>query len=164
MFQASYKITCITLTEAILVLYCRQIWTCFCLLVYFHRNDSKEPWTKILLELSGLELSRIFQRNIWRSFVCSFMPKQLHVCFVYSKNLKFYGRSYLPKVKYIKNISRNYGINYIYWDNIGDFIAKFENVFVCWDNFGSHHPEITSQNFENCQEKYLRRSSVIVMP
>ena len=26
-------------------------------------------------------------------------------------------------------------------DNIGDFIAKFENVFVCWDNFGSHRPK-----------------------
>ena len=31
--------------------------------------------------------------------------------------------------------------NYVNWDNIGDFIAKFEKVFVCWDNFGSHHPE-----------------------
>ena len=26
-------------------------------------------------------------------------------------------------------------------DNIGDFIAKFENVFVCWNNFGSHRPK-----------------------
>ena len=31
--------------------------------------------------------------------------------------------------------------NYIHWDKFGEFIAKFENAFVCWDNFGSHHLE-----------------------
>ena len=60
--------------------------------------------------------------------------------FIYNKNLKFYGkglqqRSYSSKVKYIKiypdimiKTSRLH-----HWVNIGDFIAKFEIVFVCWD-------------------------------
>ena len=65
-------------------------------------------------------------------FLLSLHAKTI-VCFVYRKNPKFYGmglqqRSYLSKVvKYmIKKLQ-----NYINSDNIGDFIAKFENAFVC---------------------------------
>ena len=33
------------------------------------------------------------------------------------------------------------GSNDINWDNIGDFYANIEHVFVYYDNFGNRHPE-----------------------
>ena len=59
------------------------------------------------------------------------------LCFTYSKNLKFYGkrlqqRFYSSKVIYVK-IYPDIMIKTLrlqHWVNIGDFIPKFENVFV----------------------------------
>ena len=59
------------------------------------------------------------------------------------KQLGLQQRSYSSKVKYIKiypdimiKTSRLH-----HWVNIGDFIAKFEIVFVFEINFGNHHSE-----------------------
>ena len=101
-----------------------------------------------------------------------FLHAKTVACLAYSRNLKFYGeglqqRSYSSKVvKYIKIYPESIWErlqNYINWDNIGDFIDKFENFFICWHNFGNH-PRITSHNLGNFQEKWVRWSSAIAKP
>ena len=111
-----------------------------------------------------------FKRNIWSSSFSFFMPKQLYLLFI-AKNLKFCGKglqqkSKSLKVEYIK-IYPGIMINTLklhHWGKIGDFIAKFEKVFVCWEYFWKPPPRVTSQNLGNFQEKYLRWVSVETLP
>ena len=115
MFQANYEVACITLNLN-MFLFAKV------LLLQALRGSSKNVSAK---------LSGIF-KEIMVKFLLSLHAKTI-VCFVYRKNPKFYGkglqqRSYLSKVvKYMIKKPQNY----INSDNIGDFIAKFENAFVC---------------------------------
>ena len=94
--------------------------------------------------------------------------KQLYVLFIV-KTWNFTERdiskdlTYSSKIKYIK-IHQDIMINtsrWHHWVNIGDFIAKFENVEIY---FGNWHPPKNYQNLGSFQEKYQHGSFVIVKP
>ena len=95
---------------------------------------------------------------------------KIDLCFIYSKNLKFYRkglqqRSYLLfKGQVYKNISsimiKTSRLHH--WVYIGNFIAKFENVFLCWNWFWKPPSRITFQNLRSFREKYLWWSFVII--
>ena len=91
------------------------------------------------------------------------------LCFICSKNLKFYRkrlqrRYYLLfKGKVYKNISR-------YYDKDFKITSLSQNwwfccqIWKCWDFFWKPTPRINSQNLGSFQEKYQCGSFVIVKP
>ena len=116
------------------------------LLLQPHWGTSKNNSTKTFRRLYGERKKLI--KEIYGA-VSSVHSCQNNWCFVYSRKLKFYGeglqqRSYSSKVKNMKIYPEIiwYRLQiYINSDNTCEFITKFENVFVCWDNFGGQHPE-----------------------
>ena len=116
-------------------------WTCFCFVGYFHMQPFRRT-----LEKKSTKTSRSFQiyilyLNININIYSIFIEYRyiFYILFIV-KTRNFTERdfnkdlSYSSKVKYIKiypdimlKTSRLH-----HWVNIGDFIAKFENVFDCW--------------------------------
>ena len=91
------------------------------------------------------------------------------LCFICSKNLKFYGkglqqRSYLLfKGQVYKNISRYYDKDFKI-TLLSQYWWFYCQIWKCWDLFWKLTPRINSQNLGSFQEKYLRGSFVIVKP
>ena len=93
--------------------------------------------------------------------------KQL--CFVSSKNLKFYGkrlqqRSYsLFKGPVYENIRRYYDKDFKV-TSLSQYSRFYCQIWKCWDLFRKPIAQINSQNLGNFQEKYQLWSFVIVKP
>ena len=91
------------------------------------------------------------------------------LCFICSKNLKFYGkglqqRSYLLfKGQVCKNISRYYHKDFKI-TLLSQYWWFYCQIWKCWDLFWKPTPQINSQNLGSFQEKYQCGSFVIVKP
>ena len=72
-FQDKYKVTLITLTEALLLPYCHRLidMFLFCRVLPYACNHSEDFWKK-----KSTKTARNFQKNIWSSSSSFFMPKQ----------------------------------------------------------------------------------------
>ena len=91
------------------------------------------------------------------------------LCFICSKNLKFYGkglqqRSYLLfKGQVYKNISRYYDKDFKI-TLLSQYWWFYCQIWKCWDLFWKLTPRINSQNLGSFQEKCQWGSFVIVNP
>ena len=91
------------------------------------------------------------------------------LCFICSKNLKFYGkglqqRSFLLfKGQVYKNISRYYDKDFKI-TLLSQYWWFYCQIWNCWDLLWKPTPRINSQNLGSFQEKYLHGSFVIVKP
>ena len=91
------------------------------------------------------------------------------LCFICSKNLKFYRkrlqrRYYLLfKGKVYKNISRYYDKDFKI-TSLSQYWWFYCQIWICWDLFWKPTPQINSQNLGSFQEKCQCGSFVIVKP
>ena len=138
-FQDKYKVTLITLTETLLLPYCDRLidMFLFCRVLPYACNHSEDFWKKSLLKLPGIfkkiygavppvsscQNSNLNHRAIHKKGFSPFSysekmrwgrgwPKQLYVLFIGKPEILLKGTS-----------------GKILLFNIGNFIAKFKNVF-----------------------------------
>ena len=133
-------------------------WTCFCFLGYFHMQPFRGTFKN-----KSTKTSRNFERNMWSSSSSFFMGKQQSRPQSNKKKLFFLPSSHSynmlwetgwPNQLYVLFIVKTWHFmerdsdimikasRLHHWVNIGDFIVKFENVFVCWDQFWKLPPWI----------------------
>ena len=91
------------------------------------------------------------------------------LCFIYSKNTKFYRKGHqqrshlLFKDQVYKNISRYYD-KHFKMTSLSQYWWFYCQIWKCWDLFWKLTPPKNYQNLRSFQEKYQHGSFVIVKP